>query len=267
MSYNTDQWLVFNYPAGAGGKFLTTCFLQFDKIAHWSGNQLPPNETINWYSNSIPKEDELWPNKEIDTPWVLPGISRAWPRGVDTSEDEFNARLSASDNSYLHSCWNDGLVIPDFWHKSKRPAWWTNAQWVSIYVDDWDLYKRITFSKLFEYKDNVVIDTSQRPNVGRAPEQYQKSIFQNPWKWENVTDYNQFFDETIMMFPYMQAWDFTALPAEPYITLSELFDVDHLYNFMLTFEDRFEQPVSKEYIKELHNIWLTATKEKMSLLP
>ena len=61
MNYNTNQWTIFNYPTGAGGKVLTAYFSQFKKMAHWSQQSLTLTESTAWYINSLPGKDELWP--------------------------------------------------------------------------------------------------------------------------------------------------------------------------------------------------------------
>jgi hypothetical protein len=261
INYNTDQWLIFNYPPGTGGKFLISCFFQFDNVAHWSGQQLTRQETVDWYINSLPGDSEIWSGREIDTPWVLPNISRAWGRGNNTTEDEFNSKMSG-----IESLWNQGLKIPDFWHKSQCPAWWTNAQIISIHVDDIDLYKKLLFSKLFEFKNGIMISHDQQPDIGRAINQTHKQIFQNQWLWENVSSTDEFYDKHIQKLPWHQGWDFKQPPNNDYITLSELFDIDSVYNFMLKFEAQFNQTVSKEYITAIHTAWKTATEKRFNLL-
>jgi hypothetical protein len=261
MNYNTDQWLIFNYPLGAGGKFLIACFFQFDKVAHWSGRQLDHLDSINWYLNSLPKPGELWPNREIDTPWELPNISRAWPRGNDTTAEEFNSKITD-----IETFWNKKLKILDFWHKTNRPLWWTNADFISIYVDDMDLYKKLMFSKLFEIKNKTVICHAQRPDIGRPTNQVQKKKFQNQWIWENVDSLDEFYNEHIQQMPWYQSWNFNQVPTGDYIALSELFDNDLLYKFMCKFENRFNQQVSKDYINSLCNAWKTVTLERITLL-
>jgi len=261
MNYNTDQWLIFNYPLGAGGKFLTACFFQFDNVAHWSGQQLNHQDSIDWYLQSLPEDTEVWPGREIDAPWALPNISRAWPRGVDTTEAEFNNQMTG-----IEQPWSQGLTIPDFWHKTQRPAWWTNAQFVNIHVDDMALYKRLIFSKLFEFQDGTVICHDQRPDIGRAINQTHKQQFQNQWLWENVASPEEFYDQVICNLPWHQSWNFEQTPDNDYIALSELFDVDLVYNFMLKFGKQFDQPVSKEYIQAIHQPWKTATEKRIALL-
>jgi len=261
MNYNTDQWLIFNYPIGSGGKFLTACFLQFKKLAHWSGQQLTSNETIDWYRYSMPEEKELWRAKEIDTVWQLPKISRAWPRGENISSQEFSDSLS---DPILINCWNKNLIIPDFWHKTKRPDWWTNAQWINIHVDDKKLYKKMLFSKIFSFENNAVICHDQRPDIGRAVNREYKKIYKNQWLWENVDSIDDFCQQYLTEMPWYQSWDFDFIPTNSYIEFTELFDVDKVYRFMLQYEDQFKQHVSKEYLNQLHTIWHKHTMLKLS---
>jgi hypothetical protein len=261
MNYNTNQWLIFNYPLAAGGKFLISCFFQFDNVAHWSGQQLGHQESIDWFVNSLPKKSEFWPSKEINTPWVLPDISRTYPRGDHTTEEEFNSKMTG-----IESIWKKGLIIPDFWHKTTRPRWWTQANFISIYVDDMDLYKKLLFSKLFEFKNNTVTWNSERPDIGRSTDQIHKKKFQNQWFWENVNSIDEFYESHIQQFSWYQGWDFDQIPDGDYIALSELFDSNLVYKFMLNFEERFNRAVSKDYVNSIHRAWKTATLEKISLL-
>lgn len=266
MNYNTNQWTIFNYPSGAGGKVLATYFSQFNKMAHWSAQTMTPAESAEWYINSLPNKDELWPAKEIDTPWSLPGISKAWPRGAGTTEAEFNQLVPTIKNEYFHDAWAKGLTIPDFWHKTHRPVWWSQANWISIYIDDMDLYKKLLFSKIFEFKNNTVIDIWQRPDIGTLEEQQRKQQFKNQWLWENVGSIDEFFETTISKFPWYTCWDFTAQPKTPYINVSELFDVDKVYNFLLQFEEQFEQAVDRTFVESIHRAWVTASMIKINSL-
>ena len=261
MNYNTDQWLIVNYPLGAGGKFLTSCFFQFDNVAHWAGKPLTAAETVDWYINSLPTDSEVWPGREIDAPWELPNISRAWPRGASTTEEEFNRDMKG-----IESLWKQGYKIPDFWHKSARPAWWTNAQFVSIYVDDLALYKKLIFSKLFEFKDGVVICHDQRPDIGRTINQAHKKVFQNQWLWENIRSPDEFYHQHITQLPWHQSWNFDQVPTNDYIALSELFDVDLVYKFMLKFGEQLDRFVSKDFVYSMHTAWKTNTEKRINLL-
>lgn len=265
MSYNTDQWMILNYPLGAGGKFLSSCFFQFERVAHWAGTALTPKETLDWYQQTLPVEHrDPWSPKEIDTPWIIPA-SRAWPRGENLTEQEFNVQLDAQDNDYLNQCWNDRKYLIDFWHKSKRPAWWSNAQWITIYIDNIDLYKKLVCTKLFEYQPNnkTVISHDQRPDVGRSVNQERKTQYQNQWTWHNVSSVDEFFESQVKEMPWYQNWNFDQLPSGTYIALTELFDVDKLYNFLLQFEDQMNQHINRDYLQQLHAIWHKSTSERL----
>lgn len=267
MIYNTNQWMILNYPLGAGGKFLAACFFQFNKLAHWAGKDLTIDQTVQWYKDSLPgRSDDVWSTKEIDTPWVLPA-SRAWPRGETLTEHEFNSQMLNSYNDYFQQSWTQGKHILDFWHKSKQPLWWTNAQWITVYVDDEQLYKKLLFSKLFEYnvETKTVVSRDQQPTVGRQVNQANKSIFNNQWIWENVDNLEDFFNYEIKNMPWYQNWDFTYCPTTTYITLTELFDADKVYQFLLNFEEQMGQRVNKNYVEHIHAHWHKATTDRFLL--
>ena len=264
MNYNTNQWTIFNYPIGSGGKVLATYFLQFKKMAHWSAQSLTTTESIAWYINSLPNKDELWPIKEIDTPWKLPTISRSWPRGADTTEAEFNQLVPKIKNEYFHRAWDQGLIIPDFWHKTQRPVWRSQANWIGIYIDDMNLYKKLLFSKLFEFKNNTVTDILQRPDTGDQERRQFKQQFKNAWQWKNIDNIDEFFETTISHFPWYTCWDFIAEPRIPTITVTELFDVDKVCDFLLQFEDQYEQKIDRDFVKSIHHAWATASLIRIS---
>jgi hypothetical protein len=262
MQYNTNQWIIYRYPVAAGGKFLTSCFFQFDQVAHWSKQQLSTNDTIAWYKNSLPEDtNAAWAIKEIDTPWVIP-VSRSFPRGELLTEDEFNEQLHDTENNeYFNQVWQQKKYILDFWHKYEKPIWWTNANWITIVIDDMDLYKKLIFSKVFEYDPikKTVIFHDQRPDLGRPIEQQMKKNFCNPWFWKNVPDKESFFNEVVIKFPWYQSWDFNAVPDANYILLSDLFNTDRVYKFLLEYEELFQQKVDYDYVRQLHNIWTEST--------
>jgi len=265
MNYNTNQWMILNYPAGAGGKFLAACFLQFKKAAHWAEQDLTIKQTAQWYKDSLPNgSKDSWAVKEIDTPWVLPA-SRAWPRGETLSEQEFNLQMINTGNEYFQQCWRQEKSILDFWHKSKKPAWWTNAQWINIYVDDKKLYKNLVFTKLFEYNPTtkIIISHDQKPTTGRQVNRLKKSIFNNQWIWENVSDLETFFDQQVKNLPWYQSWNFDSIPTKNYITLTELFDVDKVYQFLLNYEEQMNQRVDRNYVERIHALWHKSTTERL----
>jgi hypothetical protein len=266
MQYNTDQWIIMNYPVGAGGKFLTACFFQFRRVAHWAKKPLTVEESVDWYCKSLPNgPHDLWSTGEIDTPWVIP-VSRQWPRGENLSESEFDSQLSTTGGQYFDQCWQEGKFIVDFWHKTKRPPWWTNAHWITIVVDDMPLYKKLLFSKLFEYQADkkIMISNDQKPEIGRPEHKLNKSLFNNPWRWENVSGTEEFFEQYITQMPWYTSWNFDHAVPENYILLSELFDTDKVFEFLCKYQDLFGQQVNRDYVNAIHSLWLDSTIKKIN---
>jgi hypothetical protein len=80
MNYGSNQWLIVSFSPGAGGKFLSNCFMQYDKIAHWHGI-MPKMDRVNYFLNSLPdNNNDSWIKKEMTPSWGLNFFSRLYPR-------------------------------------------------------------------------------------------------------------------------------------------------------------------------------------------
>lgn len=255
IDYDTNQWLILNYPQAAGGKFLATCFMMFDKVANWAERELTADEIVSWYKSSMPTT-ETWFATEIDTPWSIPA-SRLWQRGAELTKNQFWEQFTPTP--WFTYSWARKNYIVDFWHKPVRPVWWSNATWVNIDIDDYELYKKILFSKVFEYNPTTqtVIWTSQLPELGRPTAVKNKTIYQNQWVWDNVTDLNNFYHNVVLQHTCFK-WQ-RPTNTDKLILLSELFDVDKLVEFLLQFEERLESKLNVECVKQIHTLWLNAT--------
>ena len=105
-----------------------------------------------------------------------------------------------------------------------------------------------------------------RPGIGSASNNVQKALFKNQWHWENVTDPDAFFKEEIAKTAWYQSWDFDKPAVGNCIRLTDLFDIDSVYKFLLQYEDMFDQKVSYDYTKQIHALWYNATIEKIKIL-
>lgn len=264
MNYDTDRWILIKYPPGAGGKFIASCFMLFNNVAHWSTQTVTQEQTVAWYKTSLPNKKEIWFQKEIDTPWVLPA-SRLWPRGEELTKSEFWQKFNDDLDPWFRKCHDDNKFIIDFWHKQQKPNWWSQATWVNIVVDNVNLYKDLLFSKVFDYNKETKTITwlSQLPNLGRPATLLNKSIFQNQWLWTDIESRDQFYNDVIVKIPGF-AWDFSLVDLENHILLSEIFDVDKLETFLLKFEDIFKSNFNTHRFRELHQSWINATEQQMS---
>jgi hypothetical protein len=265
MNYDTDNWILIKYPPGAGGKFIASCLMLFDNVAKWSKNTTTQKETVTWYKNSLPVADEIWFQKEVDTPWVLPA-SRLWPRGADLTNSEFWKKFNDNIDPWIQQCFNDNKFIVDFWHKQQRPPWWSHATWVNIVVDDVQLYKDLLFSKVFHYDKQTKRLTwlSQAPGLGRPTTLIYKSVFQNQWHWSDVESRDQCYNDIIIKIPGFN-WNFSLIDSENCIALSDMFDVDKLETFLLKFENILKSELDTDQFRELHQSWVNATNQTMKL--
>ena len=91
-----------------------------------------------------------------------------------------------------------------------------------------------------------------------------KIVFNNQWLWENVEDPEEFFNHHVKNLPWYQSWDFNSIPAQNCITLTELFDVDKVYQFLLNYEEQMNQRVDRTYVEQVHSLWYKLTTERLS---
>jgi hypothetical protein len=253
--YNTNQWLILHYPQAAGGKFLAACFMMFDNVANWLGVEASAADISNWYVKSIETSDN-WYASEIDTPWVLPA-SRLWDKGSNLSNNELWKMFEP--NPWFTSSWQQKKTIVDFWHKPDIPAWWTNAKWVSIVVDDKLLYKRLLFSKVFQYneQEQTMVWLSQIPGLGRPAAVQNKLKYKNQWVWNNVTSIDKFYDDVVCSIDCFKWVPDIQTPNS--INLTALFDIDKLLDFLLKFEHQLSDNLNIAGVKQLHKHWTDAT--------
>ena len=99
----------------------------------------------------------------------------------------------------------------------------------------------------------------QRPDTGDQERRQFKQQFNNAWQWKNINNIDEFFETTVCQFPWYNCWDFIAEPRIPTITVTELFDVDKVCDFLLQFEDQYEQKIDRDFVKSIHHAWATAS--------
>ena len=269
MNYNNKQWLIVDYSPGAGGKFLLNCFMQYDKVAHWHG-KMSKEDRVYAYLSTIPMSNSSsWIKNEMTSPWGLDFFSRAHPRNNNISNDGFNQLVLEHATDYFHTCWNDGNIIPDYWQKASLPGFWSNAIEASILIDDFDLYKRLLFSKPYTYtkEDCVVKSLTDNPNDHSTSISGNKNAkrFNNQWVFNDVDNIDDFFETELKD----KCWFIDRLSkpqSQTSINLSDMFDTNKLCVYLESFEDTFGETLPKNNIIKMHTPWLIKTDEFLSNL-
>lgn len=265
QNYDTNQWLIFNYINGAGGKFLTNCFFQFDKVANWYDTNLTKQQRAEVYLQSLTLNNNIWLATEPDQPWGLTFFSRTYPRGQNCDIESWNRQVDQHTTEYFKNCWGDQKIIADFWHKASRPTFWSKSTWITIKVDDWELYKSLLFTKVYDYNkhNKTMINQMENPTLGSDSNKKYKSQFQNQWYWENITDIDSFIKDEIFQKPWYQSWQgHVDYDNNNTVNLTTLFDLDKLWKFLVKYEPMFNDSLDFNIIKSLHQAWVQATEVK-----
>jgi len=264
MDYDTQQWLIFNFINGAGGKFLANCFFQFDQVANWYQDGLSKKQRAEKYIQLLDVPNDNWLFKEPDQPWGLTFFSRTYPRGRHMDIEEWNRCFENCSTEYFKNCWDNNKIIVDYYHQGIRPTFWSKARWITIQVDDVELYKSLLFTKVYNYNKHTktMVNQMEDPNFGTTSNRFFKKKFQNAWHWENIHDIDQFMIEEIKTKPWHQSWQNIVYPNQDIINLSDLFDFEKLKQFLSKYQTVFNEQLDFENIKQMQESWVSQTESK-----
>lgn len=261
-NYCTDQWMILNYPAGSGGKFIGNCLFLFDSVAHWHNIQ-GADQTVEYFRQTILRKEESWLTRELNDRWDITFFSRCYPRNNNLTTQEFNTLVDANASEYFFDCWQRDLTILDFWCKPKFPAFWQSANSVSIIIDDIEIYKKLALSKLYKIKNDTIISLLDAPTeIATDENKKNAALFNNQYEFP-LTDLDEFFDQHVKPKPWLEPWiGFTGNPDRFNIKISELVDCNKFIEKFQWFEDHFKQSIPRNYIITMHDIWSQANERQ-----
>jgi len=261
-NYCTNQWMILNYPAGSGGKFIGNCLFLFDSVAHWHGIT-GADQTVEYFKQTILGNSESWLSRELNNRWDITFFSRCYPRNNNLTTDEFNQLVGAHASEYFFTCWDNKSIIVDFWCKPKFPAFWNNTQSVTIVLDDIEIYKKLALSKLYKIKDGTIISLLDTPTeIATEENKKNASIFNNQYKFP-LSDLDTFFDQYVKPKPWLEPWiGFEGDPDKFNIKISELVSREKFVEKFSYFEDLFKQSIPHNHVRNMHDIWSQANERQ-----
>lgn len=264
IDYCTDQWMILNYPCGAGGKFIGNCLFLFDQVAHWHNVQ-GQQAMVDYFKKNILNKDPLWTNRELNNWWDLNFFSRCHPRNNNLARAEFNQLIDQNSSYYFKQCWNQKSVVLDFWHKPTLPEFWRQANSVTIVLDDIEIYKNLMLIKLYKIdrQRNVIVSILDSPLVSTSNNKKNAQLYNNDYEFE-LTDLNTFFDTNVKQQPWLNPWlsDYPTERNQFTICISELIDCNKFRNKFQWFEDLYQQKIPTKYITQMHDAWSTANEQQ-----
>jgi hypothetical protein len=95
--------------------------------------------------------------------------------------------------------------------------------------------------------------------------QLQKKV-NKKYCWNNVQSTDEFYNQVIKNMHWYETWNFSKPISNHSINLTDLFDLDRLYNFVVSFEDIVQQTTSRKYIETIHSEWCKLTLEKIKCI-
>ena len=261
-NFCTDQHLVVQYPNGAAGKFLITCFFLFDNVAHWEPDV--QNQKIThweWFQKIWPSNISDWSKVEPNNPWNINFFSRRLSRNNNISISDYNALVTDNASDYFFTSWNNGLKIVDHYHKIQVPVFYKQAELVTIMLNSEksiEEYKHMVKKKLWLWDPNSkkVISTLDHPDYAHNPQSKKTRLeFGNKYEFTEYITYDDFFYDYLIKQTFVKDFISPDNLTLPYIDFIDLFDFEKLLNLIHFFEQKYNQSLDKDMLRKMHSLW------------
>lgn len=264
-----SKWAILQYRPASGGKFLCSCLLTIDRIAHWD-YRVQHNELSfqSWV-------DSLW----ADGPWIIVEpmhdwgntfFSRTFPRGNDLSLREYNQQMNSFASDYTKEIWASDLLLLDFINKKDFPSWWKHSYHLRLDANiDHKIYQQLLLSKLYPYDpiNKISYSLMDKPieysstNKTLTESNNNAVKYSNTWKFEDFQSEDQWYS-------YILENDFRInFPIErPDIYLEQLLDFTQLEKFIAGVAQQLNSRYNRIDLQYIHNFWLDKNKKYANLI-
>jgi len=265
------RFLVFRYPPGGGGNFISSLLQCSNNVGHWNKNleySKPNTDWESWFDRSFNKNLSKWldtepiANHDLGTREIF---SAWYDRGNTLSTREFLKLEAEYCTPYYFYLKNKNSLIPIAWHKNYMPAYFENSVFIDITLDSTSIK---WFDKSWYYKHHrVEYDPSSNTysvtrNRHRPCIQPSNSSFSNEYK-VNYKSFRQLVINEIYNNPWRERYldstylDNLASQQPQYsLKLSDLLNFGQLhyhYKEMCTFLNI--DPIDYSMLKNLFTIW------------
>ena len=258
INYNTNQWLIVQYPCGAGGKFIASLMFMFDKVEHWYKIRDQESQ-LKFYINRHSSSD-AWLEKEFNHDWGLHFFSRSYERNNHISADEFNQLADLHASQHFCEAWASQQIVVDHWHKPVLPEFWSQANSIIINPDDDELFKSLILKKLFCYDENTKTIRSllDSPDLKKIPlsNLTQLEKFKNLYEF-SYTDLDEFLEMFLSTKIWYSSWqNVDSYQSTWQFNLTDLLDFTKLCHRLEPIEEYFEQKLDRQHVFDFHKFWI-----------
>lgn len=239
------KWVILIYRPGSGGKFLCSCLLTIDRIAHWDQRVEQGDKSWNQWVDELWKDTDNWFDTEPLHSWDMKFFSRQFPRNIQMTTNEFKEKLELNSSDYLKQIYYSDKLILDFYHQEQIPEWWSDSYFLRLDADlSKTIYKKMLLSKNYKW------DESSKLGIICADKPHVSTKFTNQWKFGPFKNQDHWFD-------YITTTDsrLNFKISKPDITLDQLIDFDCLKQFIEKVSNDLESTFNEENLKALHSKW------------
>lgn len=251
---NPLRWVILQYKACSGGKFLCACLMTIDRIAHWDPKVEHKDITYQQWVDTQWNHGvaEKWVAFEPMHIWNNHFFSRTFPRGNNISDQEYNLAMNQSASEYFKEIWNSNKLILDFNNKAYTPNWWRKSFIISLDADKGcNAHKHFLLKKLYPFdpvtKIGTVIldkglDEQKLQNARVFKNQFEFGPFDNEDDW-----YDYIWKNDIRLNFQLDNVD---------IRLTDLLNYNSLLKHIQAISTKLDSNFNEDDLRYVYNYWI-----------
>ncbi len=261
---NPSKWVILRYRPASGGKFLCSCLLTINKIAHWDKRVQSGKLSFQSWVDGL-WNDGPWIVAEPMHDWGNTFFSRTFPRGNDITVEEYNIQMNANATDYAKEIWDSELLLLDFINKKEFPNWWKDSFHLSLDADVTSrTYRQLLLTKLFPYdfENKLGYSLMDKPinysstNKTLVESNINATKYSNPWQFKSFDSEDDWYKH-VLEHDFRINFDLD----QPNIYLEQLLDFTHVEEFISKVAIDLNSSYNKEDLQYIHNFWLDKNKK------
>jgi hypothetical protein len=248
------KWLILQYRPGAGGKFLASCLMTLECVAHWDIRVEHGKMSYqDWVDTQWNYPDTTkWLAFEPLYSWDTIFFSRTFPRGSEINKEQYNDLMNQQSSDYFKQVWASNKLVLDFLVKETAPWWWADAKRFKLNaLPNCPIHKKFLIDKLYPYDHTTGIGTSMMDKP------MDENKYQNARVYNNQFEFGPFLSED-EWYNYIWKTDFRLNfnIDSPDILLNDLLSWQNLSKFITQAAKDLNTNVNYQDLRYVFDYWM-----------
>jgi hypothetical protein len=259
------NFLLINFPPGAGGRFLSSVLMASRNISHFDPiieQEKTNSKCLKYVQSHFTANVKEWLSREPKhiPAWNLHFISSKYDRGNELSQTEFLHLCDQHGTDHFHKSVREKKLIIVPWHKLVIPEFFEDALKITILVDidsvDW--FDNSLWYKHYDIIDGKVFLRENDPQSDPSMRQYFLQ-YNNPLFAEESVE--KFYQKNITNNPnkllFSESENFSSRKNNICINLSDMLNENQFIIMMSKIVKRLEiDPLNEHFLRAAHQHWI-----------